>query len=633
MGSLRLHHPGGAIAVAFSADGKALASAGDGELRVWEADTGKRIARCTGHRGLVVGVAFAPDGKTLASLGEDRTARLWETATGKELHRFEDKEAERLPLLAFLPDGKAAVLVLKGAALCLRDVATGKEIRQLEQPSDTFGVATATALATERAALSGDGKTLAAALDAPHPGQKPGRFQTLVLWDVATGKLLRALEPKSLERAASLALSPDGKTLACLVGVRPLRVQLWDVATGKRLESTEAPVGCRRLVFTPDGKRLACSAGVRLTVLDVPGLKEAGRFAPREAGPSHGATIPFTVPAFSLDSKRLACPGWYEDINVWDVATGEEILDFTRHRNEVTTAAFTLDGKTLVSGSDDGTIRLWDPATGKPLRLLHSLPSCVADVACSPDGHRLASVSHGPFDPKTILLGDLATGKEQRHFDLNMNGATMLAWSPDGKTLATAVWTESIFFLWDVATGKRKRTVEPGHQVTALAFSPDGKALAIAGGRDENRVVPQEQVIKLWDPDVVKERLVLAGHTHQITKLAFSPDSKRLASASRDGTVRLWDLASGKEIRRLETNGEAWAVAFVADGMVVVSAGDKETCLRFWDAATGKELGRAEGHEGPIHCLAPSVDGKRLASGSRDATLLVWDVAALLKKP
>jgi RNA polymerase sigma factor (sigma-70 family) len=475
---------GGGGSIAFSPDGKLLASAGGsprfaadgkerlpggGDIRIWEVATGRQVRRLAGDQGAVTAVAFAAGGKTLASGSEDGTVRLWQVRTGKELRTLTHGQPRTdrtggVPALAFSPDG--SVLASGGAdgTVLLWDAASGKPLRRL----------TGHRWWVFCLAFAPDGKTLAS-------GSWDG---TVRLWDPATGaERLPFDEHQSWVRAA---LSPDGSLLA--TGSADGTLRLWDPATGKRrLRCRGHEGGIRCVTLSPDGRALASGGGDMVVRLwDVVTGREVRQLEGHEKARSYDDV---SSVAFSPDGKVLASAGSHDrTIRIWDTATGRELR---RVRQDGTSAAvFSPDGKTLAAGGWDGKIHLWDVGTGKEVRVIEPQrdsgggPPIINSVAFSPDGRTLASGSHD----ETVRLWDVATGAERRRLKGHQGVVWSVAFSPDGKLVASGSRDETVR-LWEVATGQEVHRLR-GHSgwVLSVAFSPDGKVL-VSGGNDSTALV------------------------------------------------------------------------------------------------------------------------------------------------
>lgn len=627
LGTVRFRGDGWVRTMCYAPDGKTLASSGSRTIYLWDAVTGKRQRQFVGDKYWVHCLAFAPDGKYLASGGNDNLIRLWDPAAGKEVRQFHGHHNDPkttvsgINTLAFSPDGKTLVSAGRDQTVRLWDVASGKELRRYKGHSSevcslvlspdgrllaahyggegNIGFVKLWEFRTARElpqlnhlcwlnslAFSPDSKLLASA------GGKKHRGTPVVLWDVATGKEVRSFGGGQ-HGTSAVAFSADGKTLVS--GGWDKTVRLWDVATGKekrRLKDYPLPV--KQVLLSPDGKHVA--AGFFAQAVEVRDLDGETASAAGHVGGVNRLV-------FSADGKLLAT-GSYGLIHVWDVAARKQLHRIDADVNACSHLDFLPDSKTLLTTGLNGKITLWDATSGRQRRTLQgegaSQSSAIFAAALSPDGKRLAgAVEH------------------------------LMGFAPSRRQLV----------LWDTATGKIIRGLRfPPRLTTGVLFGPDSRTLAAVGLDPEAR-------LRTWDASTGRPILLLGKGPSPIEGAAFSPDGKLLAGSRWDGQAHLWEAATGLERLTLKSKDPVTAVVFSPDGTVLATINDGHTrgyppvreedvnSVRFWDAFTGKELRRVTGHRDAISVLAFSPDGKYLATGSSDTSVLLWDVPGILRRP
>ena len=539
-----------------------------------------------GHSSGVNSVVFSPDGAFVLTGSNDKTARLWDVATGREVRRFEG-HSDRVRSVAFSPDGRS-VLTSGDSSARLWDAATGRELRRFKGHST----------AVTSVAFSPDGRFVLT-----------GSVDNARLWDTATGRQLQSFDEGRFSDVTSVAFSRDGGLV--LNGSNDKTARLWDAATGRQLRRLEGhSAAVKSATFSPDGRFVLTGSDDKTARLwDTATGRELRRFKGHSGG--------VTSSAFSPDGRVVLTGSWDHTARLWDVSTGREMRRFqgyTRgHSFEIRSVAFSPDGRSVLTGSDDFTARLWDMRTGAELRRFEGHAYGVTSVAFSPDGRVFLTCS-----ADSAIVWDVATGRElQRFEDHDHLGVDSAALSPDGRFVVTGIEDKTVR-LWDVASGGELRRFE-GHSyvVDSVAFSPDGN-FVLTGSNDKTA--------RLWDVATGRELRRFEGHSAPVNSAAFSPDGRFVLTGSDDKTARLWDTATGRELRRFEGHSFGVnSVAFSPDGRSVLTGGDN---ARLWDAATGRELRRFdEGGLQGIESVAFSRDGSLVLTGSLDDSARLWDVA------
>jgi WD40 repeat protein len=612
--------------LALSPDGKILASAGDVGVCLWDTATGKKLnwdrTKPTNQI-----VAFSADGKEFITANSSGLIQFWQAGTSKLLREASldingaNKSRPTHGYTILSRDASKLVYIddMGQRTVQVWDVASGKKVFQTEHKGPPLSVA-----------LSPNNKVLVV-----------GGWEVLArLFDVATGKEIRRLEwpgkPPPIKRNGLLfvhdplyllTFSPNGTKLA---STSQKAIEVWDVATGKLDYQIKASRG--RTAFSPDGKYLASGDRDAIRLYDADTGKLLRCF---DKHSSYDLAL-----LFSADGQTIASAEDYL-LTLWDTKTGKRKLAFPGHQGIVHCVAFSPDGKRLASGGNimDLQLILWNLTTQKPQHSV-DFDIDVLSVVFSPDGQTLA-VGDGVMGTggteAWLYFYQGATGKLLREFPAHINSVQRLAFSPDGKRLLTS-GNDARVKVWDVATGKRQSQIR-GQGSARFALSPDGKYLAISWGGGG--------ALGLWDAKTgqkIRDLGSSTGVVRSIFFLAFLPDGKTLLSREQSRGVRggrdvnqvhFWKSETGQLLRSIPIAvPEEWdpCYALSPDGKLFAAPAEAnwrkgEGGIRLWDTTSGELLAHLKGHAGAVTALAFSWDGKLLASGSRDTTILVWDMS------
>lgn len=321
--------------------------------------------------------------------------------------------------------------------------------------------------------------------------------------------------------------------------------------------------------------------------------------------------------AFSPDSKLLVAGGNGKVARLWDVESGKLLRTFEGHQTPVWCVAFSADGKYLLTGSGghdpdaippagipgppfDNIVRMFEVESGKEIQQFKGHTDRVLAAKYSKNGDRIMT---GSAD-RTIRIWETKSGKELSKFVVEkVHQVEAIAFSSDGRK-ALSAHAARVVSLWDVESGKRLQQFENGRGVVwRLAFSPDGKQALSGGGYHNNpkdgKVTYHDTTARLWDLDAGKLIRKFEGHETNVLALAFSPDGSRVISGSggiyfprpmgaikevtTDNSIRIWDTASGKELRKLNGHSDiVFAIAVAPNGKSFASTSDDKT-VRIWE--------------------------------------------------
>lgn len=498
---------GGAWGLDVSTDGKFVVTADDKGAKLFDLQTGE-LLRDFEQSVVASPATISPDGQLVATANGDKTARILDVATGKELRRINAS----VPWVAFSPDGK---LLFSGSGSIgqLWDVQTGEEKQRFVGHTKEIIVGV----------FSPDGKYLATV----------SSDKTARLWDITTGQTIQEFVGHT-GTIFDVKFSPDGRYLLTAGSDRTAR--LWDIqaqtepqriktfGSGNELDSSGASGA---VSLSPDRQFMISysdavgeNRGKELSIWNI------------RTGELHRLVVETTVCtctisdfAFSPDNRMLLGGGDDGVLWLWDAQSGELLAQFKGHRAAARAVAFSQDGRRLLSASDDKTARLWDTSSGKQLLEFNGHSEPVHAAVFSPDEKFILTGS----DAKTARLWDAETGKELRQFIGHTAPVRAVAFSPNGKTIVTGGDDQTVR-LWEAQTGKELRQLI-GHtaQVSQVAFSPDGQSV-LTGSVD--------QTARLWNMqtgEIVRE---LVGHVSAVLYSQFSEDGRTILTGDSQNAYR-----------------------------------------------------------------------------------------------
>lgn len=543
----------------------------------------------------VLAAAFSPDGRLIAASGQSDTIRLWDPASG-DLVGTLPGHSERVMDVKFSPDGRLLASSSTDGTVKLWDYREGKLLRLFTNHVGNW---------VRRVAFSPDGRWLV-------PASYDGKVS---VWDTANGTVARTLPMTG--RVGDILFTPDGRQLITgLLGNASPLIQFWDVATGKPGLTLQDSNAVWSLAITRDGRRLASAGGSDgINLWELP----AGRWLRQVRTPEK------TMRHMSLspDGRLLAVAGeWVNMVIAAD--TGALVAEQRGHDDTTFRVCFSPDGGEVASASGDASVWLWEPRNGRTRRIFAARPPDVpiTSLAFSADG---VFEAVGGVDG-VVRVWDARSGAFRHNLRGHEGAVQALAFSLESDWLYSG-GADRTTRLWDMSRGAVSGYLPFFDRLDAIgAVACGGSEGYFASASGSWGRASLDHSIKIWQPHFDRPKRALRGHTGGVRAIAYAPRVDVLASASIDGTVKLWNTRQAQCLQTL-TNAvftealafapdASWVLAGLADGTVRVLDPNSLATARSWQA-----------HQRPVQSIAFNADGRWLATASLDRTVALWDFA------
>jgi len=618
---------GGINIMRFSPDGTQLAVGTDVGVWLYTVPDGKETALFTGHTGHVNALAFSPDGRILASGGfNNPVIQLWDMETKNKHSTFTATQGFPNVLSSLTFYGRTLISINRGKEITYWHVDTGEKLLRFSS-DNSF----------DRTVFSQDGSNFAVS----------DQVGKIYLWDTTTSSRSGVLKGHARGKDTdiwALAFSLDNNVFAS--GSEDKTVILWDTQNYTKLGILKGhDAWVTTVAFSSDGKTIASGDADKVIKLwDLESQQERATLRGHKNTINALTFAPVGTPHYGGCLASGSADG---TIRFWNPENGRELTVFTTgHTEWIKAVAFSEDGTTLASAAFNGTVDVWSLKTRQELMNFTAAQSNnTQTVVLSPNAKFLACRGSGGwivFNPvgfglhgggdgdggmKNLQLWDIMTG-EKLPFPLQdvFNWPSAAVFSSNSNIFAISSRQE--IRAWHPNTGIELFQLNVKHSSSndELMFSPDGKKLAYVGRLGN---------LQIWD--ISTQRDITPPNIKRTSTLAFSPDSSVLATVSVEG-IYLWKLDIELEEAPVLIAGNLGGfkdkLIFSPDGTILVGNGMEMWSypIQLWDVKTGRSLGTLSGHTEQIETLVFSHDGKMLASGSDDGTVLLWDWKKIVTK-
>lgn len=580
------------LVIASSKSAGLLAAIEERTILLWDLRSGRQIGRLDGHTQTVLSLAFSKDGAYLASGDRKGECKIW--------------NLERRALVKTYPVHSQGIMALDFHPKRPRVLATAsldRTVRFIDLDKQR-----------EIKVLSGIGSKVSCLKFSPD-----GQFFAIGL----TNKSARLYETDSYTEKkryfghsnviSAIAFSNDGEHFA--TASLDKTVKLWKPSTGKEQRSIPGFKGrIYNLEFSPDSENISVASekeGVQL-------IPVRGETSKR----SSSSLTAYGMSYFKNSKGRWLIAASFSNrtVKVLSYPNLKIVRAIDGHSGPLSAVLPHPHKKLVLSISEDGTLRTWNMATGRLKQSIRISDLRLSKMALSPDKNRLAIADHGGKieirATKDLKLIRTITAKEKAGGE--GIEVVSLRFSPNNKQLTVGTLNNKLLFL-NVKDGKELKRWELPGNCNSIDYSNDGRTLLLA--------LSNNQAL-LWELDQKAPARRFKGHSGSVREAVYKPGSGNqvMATASNDGTVRLWDCYNGQELLRLSGHSsDVLALVFTKNGQTLISASD-DTTVRMWDTRTGQLRRTLTGTQGPIHCLALTSDDQALITGSANRTLRLWEL-------
>lgn len=653
--------PVSARGVAFAADNQTIfAGLDDGTVKFLKVSDGKETRTLAAHKGAVTALALTPKGETLITAGVDGAVQLW--ALPSAMPRAKLVAGAKLAALALSKDG-TRLAAAGDKTVKIWALPEGKELASWQAPADVRGLG-----------FSPDGTRLVLAcadklarvheIDGrpvesfPHEGAvhgaafvdarrlvTAGADKAARIW---TSGLLWQRTHQGPARQAQF--TPRGDQIVSVGDDKTLR--LWNAADGKELRALQADEPLRHVGVFADASKLVSAGAKSIQVWNLTPPK-AGAAAPKQPATTIATGGAVQALALSPNGQRVAVAllaGKDAFVRVYDPATGRALQTLTNHTGPVDSLAFLSDNRTLVTGSRDKTARLLD------VNVLVALPAHGTGPVVAQFHNSGTQLLTGGAD-KTVKIWDLTKGAILKTFGPLAEPVRVVVYSRDFTQAAAAAG--KIVKVWNLADGKELATLTHPANVTALSFNGDKTRLATGAEDKQTRVwdVPSGQEIQFVPHDDAVAAVALApnnttlysvaGKRTRLDTIAFSrsvtvsagpvralalvPNNTHVLTGAADKSVKLWNVATGKEERAFAgATGPVRALAVARNGVLIAAGDDK--AVRLYQYADGKLLGTAP-VSATVEALSFTPNSQTVVASCGDKTIRAFNTLFTANQP